>query len=295
MDRCDLCGSTEYEVVWDKTEREKNGVLDNTVVVRDNFGHIINGTNVICKNCGLVYISPQMNDKGYKQLCESYRTGYPLPLTEEQSHAKTVVEILSKAKALAFPFFDVGASGGSLIKIVRQIADKEIPFAYSKSEIVGIDSSPLGENVVKAYIEDFNTETRFKCVTIINTLEHMISPTRALEKIYSLMADDGVLLVGVPNVLNMCIHLPVDAFLSSAHLYNFSLDTLLKMLAKCGFKPTHATMYVEEIGEKIYILSVKDKPIVPKYKQPNVGAFKSFLNHTNKVYWTNAYLRGIAK
>jgi 2-polyprenyl-3-methyl-5-hydroxy-6-metoxy-1,4-benzoquinol methylase len=81
--------------------------------------------------------------------------------------------------------------------------------APSFSRIVGVDASSkhlalARENLPaaefhEALIEEFDTSERFDTITMINVLEHVVDPILVLRKAASLLSDDGILLVHVPN------------------------------------------------------------------------------------------------
>ncbi len=75
--------------------------------------------------------------------------------------------------------------------------------------VVGIDASSkhlaLAREILptvefhEALIEDFETSERFDTITMLNILEHVVDPIQILRKAASLLSDDGVLLIHVPN------------------------------------------------------------------------------------------------
>lgn len=75
--------------------------------------------------------------------------------------------------------------------------------------VVGVDASLTHLNVAKQklpqvefhhdLIEDLNLEEKFDTVTMLNVLEHVTSPIEVLKKAASFLAENGVLLVHVPN------------------------------------------------------------------------------------------------
>lgn len=78
----------------------------------------------------------------------------------------------------------------------------------------------------------------FKIITFWHVLEHLANPRKALVKARSLLADDGVLIVAVPNADGLQAKLfgkywsHVDA---PRHYYLFSTATMLMMLEASGF------------------------------------------------------------
>lgn len=79
------------------------------------------------------------------------------------------------------------------------------------NRVVGVDASskhldlaktnlPMAE-LHEALIEDFNTDERFDTITMINVLEHVADPVLVLRKAASLLSNQGILLVHVPNAM----------------------------------------------------------------------------------------------
>jgi SAM-dependent methyltransferase len=82
-------------------------------------------------------------------------------------------------------------------------------FAEHFPDVVGVDASaghlaearkrvPKGR-FYESLIEEFQTDERFDTIFMLNILEHVIDPVVTLRKAGSLLKDDGVLIVHVPN------------------------------------------------------------------------------------------------
>jgi len=82
-------------------------------------------------------------------------------------------------------------------------------FANHFQRIVGLDASSTHLDEAKKrlpqvefyhdLIENYQTNERFDTITMLNVLEHVEEPIQILQKAASLLSDDGVLLVHVPN------------------------------------------------------------------------------------------------
>jgi hypothetical protein len=132
----------------------------------------------------------------------------------------------------------------------------------------------------------------YDLITMLNTLEHMYNPIKELEKIHNLLDDNGHLLVSVPDIWNINIKKPMDAYLSNAHLFNFSHNTLGVMLFKCKYDICIPIYIEEEIGNKLYLLARKrDTSINVGFTKPNMEALKKHLNLCNEVF-LNKYSQG---
>jgi len=277
--KCELCVNTDYTEIWNKTERDKENKLYSKVI-RDENNSIINGGNVICNNCGLVYIIPKMDREGLKDFYgKHYRETYKLNPKAEMNHAKNALDFLIATKTLVTPFLDIGASTGKLVDAVKDIAKINKVVA----PVIGIDAAQEAKNVQKVDILDYETDIKFRCITMLNTLEHMHSPVKVLKKIHSIMDEKAALMVSVPDLLNTNVQITMDAYLSNAHLYNFTEKTLAAMLVKTGFRPIFSNYIPEEIGNKLYIIALRAKPQEPEYKKPDIEKLKAFLSCANDL------------
>jgi len=282
---CDLCGNSDYIVLWDKTEREKVGVL-RSAVIRDKEGNIVQGRNVMCKRCGLVYVNPRLSktelDRFY---AEDYRKIYggEASLEAEKRHAELAFNLMPKGNHL-----DIGCSTGQLINLTGGHGIEPNREHYEIARNAGL--------IIKnCAIENYNLDLRFDIITMLNALEHVISPTTVLQKIHSLLNDRGHVLISVPNLLSTHINIPVDAFLSNAHLFNFTAATLGIMAQKCGLKPVKMFSVSEEMGKKIYMLAKKSEPVEVEFDdniEKRIEFTKMFLEYVDRVFVMDVVLNG---
>ena len=99
----------------------------------------------------------------------------------------------------------------------------------------------------------------FQLITILNTLEHMYSPRKVLDKLWTLLDDEGVLLIIVPDLCNNNIMITVDGFLSNAHLYTFDLYTIIQYARVTGYSIVCIDKQSEFNMSKFYIILRKGK------------------------------------
>ncbi|MCT7974882.1 class I SAM-dependent methyltransferase [Laspinema olomoucense] len=117
--------------------------------------------------------------------------------------------------------------------------------------VVGIDASSQHLALAKinlpnahfheALIEDFDTTQKFDTITMLNILEHVVDPITILRKAVSLLNDDGVLIVHVPNAnainrrlavlmgtLTHCEELSPFDIQVAGHRRSYTMKTLLR-------------------------------------------------------------------
>lgn len=267
---CEICGSSEYEIVWNKEIREQKGVLG-SVVIRNN-DKIIHGQNVVCKNCGLIYVNPRMTKESLHDFYEhEYREIYHACRDiNETIHLNGIINVLNKYMIPTNTILDIGAGKGTLVNLLNNSGLNAIGIEPNKGD--------LNNNILNINFDDWVTDQKFDIITILNTLEHVYSPKSTLKKIRSLLTNTGIVILSVPNVFNINIKRNVDAYLSNAHIYNFSSDTLINLLRSIGLSPSDIYYIPEIIGDKLYVVAKKSEPIEVIYSIPDVDLIKSFFN-----------------
>lgn len=151
------------------------------------------------------------------------------------------------------------AKGASLLDLPCGDATLTSMLAPRFQRVVGVDASSKHLELAKvalpsaefheALIEEFETTERFDTVCMINILEHVVDPIHVLQKAASLMSDDGVLLVHVPNAqainrrlavlmgtLTECEELsPFDIHVVG-HRRSYTLETLCADIERAGLR-----------------------------------------------------------
>ena len=247
---CDLCGSTDSVLIWDKSKD-----WFPTVKI---CGEDIHHKDVMCKNCGLVYKNPRMTreslDLFYK---EEYRKMYGENPESEQMHALNAYRLIVGIRG---SLLDIGCAGGKLLNLW-------------KGEKCGVEPGQNKPDGAYASIKD--VPKKYDIVTMLNTLEHVYSPTETLQEIYDVCGK--YLLISVPEFFNTNITRAVSAYLSNAHLYTFTRPAIRAMLKKCGFNVLKIYSLPEEIGNKLYILSEKGEPSEATYYKPDMNIVRDFM------------------
>jgi hypothetical protein len=90
--------------------------------------------------------------------------------------------------------------------------------------------------------DDFADLLPFHCITFWHSLEHLRNPVAALSTVRKLIAEDGLVMVAVPNSGGLqavifganWLHLDVPR-----HLYHFNDTSLNALLRLTGFTPVH--------------------------------------------------------
>lgn len=251
---CLICGSDSAAVILDKLSlvQEQQGHPSCLLKFRNepaNYRH------VCCMQCGFIYITPRLTEEETKEFYkQQYREIYGGPLKEDhisdtlrfhRTHLGielfNAVNRYDHLEQLGFvregiATLDVGSSLGCLpayfqAKGCRAYGVELSQFGRYSKELFMLDT------VFNVALEELQTDLKFNIVTICDALEHFSDPRRVLSIIRSLLVDDGIVLIEVPDVYRP--RKGLVAFLSNAHLFTFSHNSILRLLAQSGFEVLH--------------------------------------------------------
>ncbi len=197
-------------------------------------------TNVICRNCGLVYQSPRMTETESQAFYEAeYRLLYqgqegpnPKDLAVQSARAQVILDFISQSINSIARVLDIGCSTGILLQQFRD---------HTQAAVCGVEPG----NSYRQYAQSLGLEVfaslaelqaaglpRFNLVSMMHVLEHVPDPVEYLQNLRTqFLEPDGWLLVEVPNLY---AH---DCF-EVAHLISFSAHTLAQVVQKAGYRVT---------------------------------------------------------
>lgn len=246
---CELCGSDNNYTIYDKVEiLSKRPLMGSFILDKNN--NMIHGRNVVCVDCGLVYISPRMTRETLDKFYENeYRNIYNAHNDTKNIHSVNAINIL-KATNVIGTLIDIGCNDGSLLEM------------YNKETNVYCEGVEKGNSICdkfKIHNDIDDVTNKFDIITMLNTLEHLYSPREVLFKLRDVLTDNGHVLISVPNLYNNTLNIHIDGFFSNAHIYNFSAKTLSELMMECGYKIKNIFYINENMGNKIYLLATKNK------------------------------------
>lgn len=151
------------------------------------------------------------------------------------------------------------ATGSSALDIPCGDGLVTAEFAKHFSKVVGVDASQAHLDRAKkrlpevefyhGLIEDFRYEEKFDNIFMINVLEHVIDPVKALANMVNLLDPKGNIMIHVPNAealnrkiavemgtLTECEELSPFDIEIAGHRRSYTLDTLSKDVESAGLK-----------------------------------------------------------
>jgi SAM-dependent methyltransferase len=229
VERCPLCGSPRSSL-FDRRQFRGREV-----------------TNVLCRDCGLVYQSPRMNAAGleafyeeeYRQLYQGEAGPNAKDLAVQRGRAEALLAFAREGVNAPARHLDIGCSAGLLLSAFQKAygclaLGVEPGEAYRRYAIRhGFTVYPSLE-ALQAEVQE-----RFDLISLAHVLEHLPDPVGYLSHLrQELLNPNGRLLVEVP-------HLYAHDSFEIAHLVSYSPHTLSQVLQKAGFE----VLYYQEHGQ----------------------------------------------
>ncbi|MEW6202618.1 MAG: class I SAM-dependent methyltransferase [bacterium] len=233
------------------------------VFVKDGFQF------VKCRQCGLIYVNPQVNPKKLVEInrrCRSHDMWVDLLLsqTEQDYDTKKFNNICGDLERL-LPgrgrVLDIGCSIGLFLKIARSRGWDTVGMELN-TKAVRYAREKLKLDVRECLLHEAGFEPEsFDVITLWEVLEHVPDPASLLEECRGYLRKGGLLGLLVPNrnaLSAMILHEHCSCFGGRNHLWYFSKEVLSALLIKKSFKPIHTDTQLSQMEEILNYLNYRD-------------------------------------
>ena len=236
MSVCLVCGSQQSDQLFQASDRLYHTTAKQFAVVR-------------CGECGLVRLDPH---PAPDELRHYYPDNYwysPDQTTASRmeeayrrlvlrDHVQFVAQALASSRARG-PLLDVGCGGGLFLGMMRQHGFRVVGLDFSR-EAAAIAWRRQLAPAVCADMEKVPLRSgSFAGLTMFHVMEHLYDPRAYLTAAHALLAEDGRLVVQVPNAASWQFRLlgrhwnGVDV---PRHLFDFRDRDVERLLESCGFE-----------------------------------------------------------
>jgi len=231
--KCILCGENRFRIVG------RRGILRKS-------GPILDFSNVVCKNCGLVFLNPQPSKEDYRKIYQKFENSkfnY-----KDESEVTRMMDFKNNIKGdQIFNFLkeylrngkeilDIGCGFGHISYSLKTVYSCNV-FAIEPSELLAKKvGERLGINVFNGQLDDFipKSDKKFNVLIMHHVFEHFIDPIKKLNQFKDLLLSDGVVYIEIPDVL--FFNKPVSQFFDYMHPFNYSPKTFKELVYKNGYK-----------------------------------------------------------
>ncbi|MDI6793556.1 MAG: class I SAM-dependent methyltransferase [bacterium] len=230
---------------------------------------------VKCRECGLVYVSPRLTEAALGSIySEDYHISSPAEVKEERvGFFKEKIVLISQYQA-GGKILDVGCSTGSFLKEARSAGWDTYGIDVSEDALQYARGN-YGLEVTAGKLDDSEFEPAFfDAITMLDSIEHMPDPYRALLKAKEILKPDGFIFISTPNIDGL---IPLTTYClfgrtfgiwehptPPGHIYQFSEKTLTALLNKAGFDVVAA--YSENIPFR-YTFEKLEEAAIDKIKE----------------------------
>lgn len=226
-------------------------------------------TTVICKSCSLVFTNPVPSQEIYYSFYtsdyERYygKTTAKRPLLLNEPPIFSTLEKLKLIDLKSSDYLEIGPGRGISLYHANRIFKSTLGVEPS-IDFTNLLVNEFQLNIINTTFEDFIStyKEQVNVVAMFHVLEHMYDPYGCLMKIRSILREDGLLIIEVPNILKPFKSLD-SYFLRFVHLFNFSLTTLRLLLSKCGFDIVYVNEGIDDWAspQHLTIIAKRSKSI----------------------------------
>ena len=172
-----------------------------------------------------------------------------------QPYFKERPEIMALIPSDARRVIDVGCGTGLVGAAIKR--------ARPDLQVFGVEPSPEAAGQAKQVLDDVWVGSADQieranwpapdCVIFADSLEHMREPLPVLRQFQSLLEPGGTAILSIPNVLHHSASLPLlrgrwdytdFGILDRTHVYFFTRDTALELVAQAGLEVTELTRVI---------------------------------------------------
>lgn len=263
---CALCGGRNTKIL------NRRGILK-------KGGPIINFDNVICKNCGLVFMSPQVRKDEYAAVYKKYensRHGYKneeelfgrVGDSDNGRKAGEVYGLIKEYLGAEKRVLDIGSGFGQIAAGLKNRFNCDVS-AVEPSELLAKKIKEASE--VNIFCGDFdaflkNDSAKFNVLIMHHVFEHFIDPIEKLKQMAGLLLPDGAIYLEIPDVSSF--KKPVNHFFDYCHPYSYSPKTFKELAGRSGYKIIKVNK--ENTYRLQLVIALKDSGY------PDVGADMAF-------------------
>jgi len=237
---CPLCASGEVKII----DTSLSGSVTSDFRYLDHVFEYMH-----CENCGYIFReqNKEIDNKEY------YTHGYELQIhtdktermifeIEAAGYADYLADYFSEhlENSRAKTFLDIGAGKGSLVESVHNSFPDLSIFAVEPSRAFNnLKEKKFLMDCYNSFFcsADFDGKF-FDYITLIEVLEHVLSPRKFLKDIKNIMREDSLLMISVPNVSN-----DKYDFLSPDHISRFTAESATNLFKTAGFEIVKSNIF----------------------------------------------------
>jgi 2-polyprenyl-3-methyl-5-hydroxy-6-metoxy-1,4-benzoquinol methylase len=204
-----------------------------------------------CHQCGVIFLHPIP----LARMAEIYPTNYYAYSGGKQSIVHRVKDrvdsrmfrrTLRELPGKRLNVLDVGGGDGWLLTMIRSL-DRRVMM----TQVVDIDKAAEatarqhGHEYFCGLIEEFESDTRFDLILMLNIIEHVADPGAVLARLRTMMTPDGLILLKTPNTdsldARLFRHRDWGGYHCPRHWVLFDGETITRVARTAGLRVRRLT------------------------------------------------------
>jgi len=209
----------------------------------------------VCKTCGFVQVIRRRPSEIIAQAWakDLYQKKYTARIPAIKARQVFVAEMIDTTIGLrGKSVCDIGAGEGYFLEMLRdQYAAQVFGVEPSTSNCDRMREHGIEcfDGTAEQFFETADAKRRFDIVTIIWTLENANSCRRLMEAAWTLLKDDGHVVLATGSRILVPFKKPLDYYLgpnpADTHAFRFSANALNGLLAETGFEQAAVNRYID--------------------------------------------------
>ena len=237
--KCDICGCDEllnYSMGKDIIGFEELTSANFRVTDKD-YGRCVQ--TVKCRNCGLVQPKYILDSQDLIKLYANVDDESYLATSDIRgsSNYRQVIKLIDKFAKNHGSLLEIGAgSGGLLDSLKHQFnhihgVEPSEKFCQFARERYGLALDNIG-------YEDMSESRKYDVILALDVIEHVASVKHFMDKVFGLLADDGIVIVSTPSKNSLAARLLGKKWwhIRPPHLYYLDKRSFNALMDAAGFK-----------------------------------------------------------
>lgn len=237
---CDICGCERSKDLWTQQPHSR------CIMIRQEDGTPVHDKNVMCTNCGLIYKPETMTRESLNRFySEDYGKLYKQDTDEFISKSRICYNVEICVCALDWlrksgieisgkTWLDIGAGDGMFVRALQSLGADAYGTEVSDSSAKVCRKLNCIDLVPGDITQGIVMPTLFDVVCIRNVIEHVYSAKEFLNVAKEMINENGYLLIEVPSADRPYVGQPPDSFLSAAHIFTYTADSIKELARQCG-------------------------------------------------------------
>jgi len=191
-----------------------------------------------CNHCGLLKtINDSHNSNNNEPISDSHH--YETNLKNLSFFFKPLIEKIKQFKPSG-SVLDVGCSTGILLSLLQKDGFKTYGIEPNKKAYT-LANKKLGKNIFYGVLSTFvkTHKQQYDCIIYNHTLEHIKNIHKELSIVKTILKQDGLFILGVPNTANIIFYIRKkfwESLLPNQHIWHFNTHYLTKLLQQYGLQ-----------------------------------------------------------